>query len=113
VQYDVSINLREVEEDKTFANISFMSTQETSTPWGTDRWSSWDVTNTGNAFEVFSKVIHLLVQWLSFNKAPDYISFEAKEPSRVKLYRRMIPLIRKIGYEFIREVNGVFTFQHI
>ncbi len=60
----------------------------------------YDLANTGNAIKVFSTVKDMLVHGLSEYLQPtdEYVKFGADlaEPSRVKLYSRMVPVISGI-----------------
>ena len=60
--------------------------------------SSFGITGEGNSIEVFSKVVGLLREFLSTNSLR-VISFSASEPSRIKLYSRMVQrLAKELGY---------------
>lgn len=47
---------------------------------------SYEITKTGGEFEVFSTVLEILDYWV-MTQEPDYFNFEAKEPSRARLYK--------------------------
>ena len=60
--------------------------------------SSFGITGEGNSIEVFSKVVGLLRDFLSINNFR-VITFSASEPSRIKLYNRMVQkLASELGY---------------
>ena len=65
------------------------------------------ITDTGNEIKVFSTVISGITEWVKQYK-PKVISFIAKEPSRRKLYERMIRVIgSKLGYKLHKDTKVV------
>jgi hypothetical protein len=58
---------------------------------------SYGITGTGNEVKVFSTVINIIKQWLAMpsNNDVQLIHISAKEPSRTKLYKRMIGSLAK------------------
>ena len=55
---------------------------------GTD--GTHEITGTGNEIKVFSTVVDIIQNWISRNPNEQLVYISAKEPSRVKLYRRMV-----------------------
>lgn len=53
-----------------------------------------EITGTGNQFTVFSVVASLVQRFIKKYKPKDFI-FAAKEPSRVKLYKRFAKMIQE------------------
>ena len=56
--------------------------------------TSFAVTGQGDAYRVFATVGEILKEFMQKYK-PDYLEFEAYEPSRVKLYKRMANKLAK------------------
>jgi hypothetical protein len=74
--------------------------------------SSFGITGEGNAVEVFSKVVGLLRDFLSTNNLR-VISFTASEPSRIKLYNRMVKrLASELGYSLFI-YNDVYRTNYV
>lgn len=69
--------------------------------------SSVGLTGTGNAHHVLSHVADTMHKFLTQVK-PVRISFSAKEPSRVRLYSRMVPHIESHGYKITSKSEGKF-----
>jgi len=57
-----------------------------------DDQGRFSVTGAGNAFEVFSKVVPSVVAYLK-RKDPNVVTFTAAEPSRRKLYDRLVKTV--------------------
>ena len=55
------------------------------------------ITGDGGALQVFSTVREIVKAWAKESNA-DSIMFSASEPSRIKLYKRFIPLLQKSGF---------------
>ena len=49
-----------------------------------------DITGLGDEFEIFGTVLQAIRQFVN-SKHPDLVAFSAREPSRARLYRRLIP----------------------
>ena len=64
---------------------------------GTKHPHSDGITGTGNEVKVFSTVINIIQQWLAkpYNNDVQLIHISSKEPSRTKLYKRMISSLAK------------------
>ena len=75
--------------------------------------SSFGITGEGNSIEVFSKVVGLLREFLSTNNFR-VIGFSASEPSRIKLYSRMVQrLAKELGYNHFQYNNIRQTTHYI
>jgi hypothetical protein len=68
------------------------------------RKSQYGITGTGNSKKIFDKVISIMVKILNTER-PEYISFQADEKNRQKLYTLLLrTILKKIkGYEYIDE----------
>lgn len=56
-----------------------------------------EITNTGRQFDVFATVSNIIQNFISkYN--PQVLTFDAQEPSRIKLYRRLAGLWAGAGY---------------
>jgi len=69
----------------------------------------YDIIGSGNAYEVFATLNSIIIDFIKIRK-PDTLEFTAEEPSRQKLYKRMvIKFAKKLGYK-IRTMShdGVF-----
>jgi hypothetical protein len=68
---------------------------------------SHGVTGTGEAFQVFSTVIDILRDFVKKHE-PAMIKFSALEPSRIKLYSRLVDMVASElpGYYGARETDG-------
>jgi len=78
-----------------------------------DEWSEvkHGVTGTGNAYAVFSTVINIIEDYLKNNPAK-YLRIVAEEPSRRKLYARMVQAMSKKNvYTFENHDNKVFLIE--
>jgi len=64
-----------------------------------------DVTGTGNALEVFSVAGNGLVDYLNKKKKVEGVIFTAKEPSRIRLYKRL-------GQTLADEIGGSFGYKN-
>ena len=53
-----------------------------------------DITGSGNEFIVFSTVKNIINEYMN-KHSPDYLHFEAQQPSRKKLYRRFVKNLSK------------------
>jgi len=63
------------------------------------------ITGSGDPFKVFSAVANILQTYVH-KEHPEAFTFSAKEPSRVKLYRKFCKLIeKKLGYTFRESSN--------
>lgn len=60
---------------------------------GTD--GTYEITGTGNEVKVFSTVVNVVQEWLKNNPEAQLIHISAKEPSRIRLYRRMVNSLAK------------------
>jgi len=70
------------------------------------------ILGTGNQGLVFSTVITGIKEFIK-SKKPEYITFSAEEPSRIKLYRRMSKTIgRAIGMKLVYDNSGEFILQN-
>lgn len=58
-----------------------------------DQSYTLDITRTGNEFSVFSGVAASLRDFVATTKEADALCFTAKEPSRIRLYRRLATLM--------------------
>lgn len=58
--------------------------------YGRHRVPSQEITGTGNEIKVFSTVTSIIQQWLWRTTDTQLVYLSAKEPSRTKLYRRMV-----------------------
>jgi hypothetical protein len=54
-----------------------------------------ELTGTGNQYAIFSTVIEIIDDFLRRAKNVDYLYFSAKEPSRQKLYDRLVSMYEK------------------
>jgi hypothetical protein len=57
------------------------------------------VTGQGDASSIFATVFTAIREYIA-NNSPDFITFDAKEPSRQKLYNRMVT--RLPGYQLVK-----------
>jgi len=69
-----------------------------------DEQGSMNITAAGNAFRVFATVLSAFKKESKRIKKSDYISFgaDASEPSRIKLYRRLVKMLK---YKYQEEVK--------
>jgi len=69
------------------------------------------ITGTGNAYVVLSTVINIIEDYIKNNPAK-YLRIVAEEPSRRKLYARMVrAMSKKTVYTFENEGNKVFLIE--
>ena len=59
--------------------------------------ATFDLTNTGNQYTVFSTVMDIIKDFTSKNEV-GALFFNAKEQSRISLYTKMISLFKRIGF---------------
>lgn len=71
---------------------------------GAQHKSAMGILNTGDAFPVFTTVIKMLLEWIKKIK-PEFFNLSAEEPSRVKLYSRMLSKLLK-GYSVTQHNRG-------
>jgi hypothetical protein len=71
--------------------------------------SVYDISNTGNQYVVFTTVLHIIAEVIR-NRNPLELQFDAKEPSRIKLYDAMInKLSSKFGFKDVSEESGTYV----
>jgi len=59
--------------------------------------SKYELSNTGKSFSVFATILDIFRKFMK-TKNPDTIIFQAKEPSRIKLYDRMAKQLERMGF---------------
>jgi hypothetical protein len=70
------------------------------------RYNSFDITKSGEQFNVFATVLEATKKYLNFENPPKYILFAAKEKSRAKLYQTFINrFASQLGYKQISNEN--------
>jgi len=94
-QTDHVMNL--VNEGRKFSYVEF-SMYDSSSPYKSVQYGTQEVTGTGNEYLVFSTVLDIIKSYIGKSNA-DYLFFQAKEPSRIKLYDR---LARMAGKEVLK-----------
>lgn len=110
-EYETSI----INDDK-YGNIIEFELVDTSLEGFTGK-NSMDIVNVkGVQYKAFSTVIKMVKEWIRFVE-PENLAFSAKEPSRVKLYKRFAKIITDLGYT-VNEVkseksNTMFMFTKI
>lgn len=61
--------------------------------------NNFDITNTGNQYEVFATVKDIIIDFASnHNMDALFFSSPAAETSRISLYTKMLPVLKRIGY---------------
>ena len=68
----------------------------------------WDITGLGDEHVILGTVSHAIQEFVS-KYDPEQVAFSAKEPSRAKLYRRMVPRILS-GYSVDPELSQHYGF---
>ena len=66
-----------------------------------------DIIGNGKQFPVFATVVTIIKEFIAQHQ-PDLIMFTADEPSRRKLYRRLLSTISVPGYTFDDRFAGIF-----
>jgi hypothetical protein len=56
-----------------------------------------NLSNTGNEFKVFATVLDIIKAFIKTHH-PEMLTFSAKEPSRKRLYRSMVKLLKQEGF---------------
>ena len=71
----------------------------------------WDITGKGKPVEVMNKVLVAFKEFAKMAK-PEYITFSAKEPSRMKLYNIMVKKLAKgLGFEVLPAEGGNYVLK--
>ena len=72
---------------------------------------SHQITGKGKAIEVMNKSLAAFKEFAKMAK-PEYITFSAKEPSRMKLYNIMVKkLARGLGFKILIAQQGTYVLQ--
>ncbi len=64
-----------------------------------DEKGKFKITGAGNAHEVFSSVVPAIVSYVG-NKKPNALAFSAAEPSRRRLYNRLVKSVSQVAPEY-------------
>ena len=71
----------------------------------------WDITGKGKPVEVMNKVLVAFKEFAKMAK-PEYVTFTAKESSRMKLYNIMVKkLARGLGFKILIAQQGTYVLQ--
>ena len=71
----------------------------------------WDITGKGKPVEVMNKVLVAFKEFVKMAK-PEYVTFTAKESSRMKLYNIMVKkLARGLGFKILIAQQGTYVLQ--
>ena len=96
MKYELTYETFVFQNKKTFAEINFKlkNLKQLKNLQKSDDFLETGITGTGSPFKVLSAVVSRVVKIVK-NKLPDYITFQARETKRQKLYVLMIKYLLK------------------
>ena len=108
--YDVNVNNKEyeltyesfmLENNKIFSEINFRlkNLKQIKNLQKSNSQLETGITQTGDSLKVFSKIVSAVLKLVK-QKLPDYITFQARENDRQKLYNHIIKRINKYIPEY-------------
>jgi len=112
--YDVNVNNKEyeltyesfmLENNKIFSEINFRlkNLKKIKNLQKSNSQLETGITQTGDSLKVFSKIVSTVLKLVK-QKLPDYITFQARENDRQKLYNHIIKRINKYITEY-KQIN--------
>ena len=109
INYDVDFSRSPARQDNLeIYNVNFSIVESTGA-------NNFDIANTGNQYEVFATVKDIMKDFIRARSVGVIVfSAAAREPSRISLYTKMMPMLKRIGLpESIIKTNHINTHYFI